>query len=509
MSSKPAGNGWSLEVVRGKDAGRIYALDGGEIVLGNGLGGAAGIDLADQEGTSPKRMAARQAKLECTGAAVTIRDLDSPGGTFVNRQRVLSGQGRALQEGDLIQLGGVQLKVVRPSAPPAPAPAPAPPPPPPRAAPEAPPRPSRVPASAPAPPPPPPRSSAPAPAPRPAASATFAFVLKAGPTCRTPDDFLAVSAQKWADLREELTSGRLAAYFASIGRSDLAPSPTAPGTPDERLDAWIAALPTTRPSLPELDVHPRKLVVRAAPGGGTTRRTVQVANTGHRLLRSTVRVEPPGTPWLSVPPEFSGRPIVTIDQTEVHFIVTIPEVYAGPLSAALVVESNGGTQRVDVALEPPAAREEIPEAGPIAPARVEWGLRDRIARQSIPSRLFGWGTIGFIFRCLIGVGSSPSSGLWLPAPALEMAFSFGVLGVIWALRRGETADAPAVGFAAAFAGVLAAAVGVAVCRTIEPLFGPLAGSWIGVATLWVLIGVAAAGVSLWFIPAVPRSEASP
>ena len=38
-------------------------------------------------------------------------DLESPGGTFVNQQRLLSGQPRKLSPGDVIQLGGVQLKV--------------------------------------------------------------------------------------------------------------------------------------------------------------------------------------------------------------------------------------------------------------------------------------------------------------------------------------------------------------------------------------------------------------
>ena len=53
-----------------------------------------GIDLGPQEGVSPRRMAARQAILESNGQAITLRDLDSPGGTFVNRQRLLPGQSR-------------------------------------------------------------------------------------------------------------------------------------------------------------------------------------------------------------------------------------------------------------------------------------------------------------------------------------------------------------------------------------------------------------------------------
>ncbi len=101
----------SLEVVRGCDVGHSYALEQGEMILGNALGGERGIDLQNQEGNTPRRMAGRHATLSHTGEVLTIRDLDSPGGTFVNQQRLLSGQARRLQAGDVIQLGGVQLKV--------------------------------------------------------------------------------------------------------------------------------------------------------------------------------------------------------------------------------------------------------------------------------------------------------------------------------------------------------------------------------------------------------------
>ena len=104
---------WVLEVVRGRDVGKRYVVGPGESLLGNALAGASGFDLADQEPSSPRRMAARQASLTATGDVLEIRDLESPGGTFVNRQRLLSGQARALQPGDLIQLGGVQLQVRR------------------------------------------------------------------------------------------------------------------------------------------------------------------------------------------------------------------------------------------------------------------------------------------------------------------------------------------------------------------------------------------------------------
>ena len=41
-------------------------------------------------------MAARHAALSATNEELTIRDLESPGGTFVNQQRLLSGQARRL-----------------------------------------------------------------------------------------------------------------------------------------------------------------------------------------------------------------------------------------------------------------------------------------------------------------------------------------------------------------------------------------------------------------------------
>src|SRR5205823_4591527 len=102
---------WSLAVVRGRDVGRVYALATGETIVGNALNGEPGLDLSEQEGGSPRRMAARHAAIGLTGQELTIRDLDTPGGTFVNRQRLLTGQPRRLQPGDVIQLGGVQLRV--------------------------------------------------------------------------------------------------------------------------------------------------------------------------------------------------------------------------------------------------------------------------------------------------------------------------------------------------------------------------------------------------------------
>jgi hypothetical protein len=492
MSTTTTANGWALEVVRGKDTGRRYALRPGEMVLGSKPGGPSAIDLADQEADSPRRMAPQQAKIECRTQGVTLTDLESPGGTFVNRQRILPGQARALQGGDVIQVGAVQLKVVADAAP---------------ATPSASSPPAAAKPSAPQ-PPPLPTPSRPSPPPVSAQFAktgAFLFNLKSGATCRSWDDFLTISAQRWSDLRDELISGRLAAFLASIGRSELSPDPNLPGTPDERLDAWLGRVPASRTAQPELNVHPATLVVRVAAGGGITRRKLVINNTGHRLLRATARVEPAATTWLKIAPEFASKSFVTVEETELPLEIATPDVYRGSLTASVVIESNCGTQRIGVVLEPPVGPDDIP-VGPAAPTpRAEWGLADWVARQPSQLRFVACTVIGFLGRLALGIASAlfasdgPRPGLL--GPVLLWAVLGALLGLWVARSRGERRDWLACGFAGAIAGILVAALFVAACRSIEPLLGAALSGWLLVdAALWAGIGVAFAGSSLWLLP---------
>jgi hypothetical protein len=503
-------NGWSLEVVRGREAGRVYPLGRGATVLGNALNGVPGLDLAPHEGDSPRRMAARQAQLDLTPQGLTLRDLDSPGGTFVNRQRLLPGQARALQPGDLIQLGGVQLKVV-PAAPSTSRPAPATTTTTAKTRPAA-PRPSAAPASKPTPPPPASPSTSTIPAGTVAAAGSFptAFTLATGARCRTWDDFLTVAAQRWGALRDELVSGRLAAFLNTIGRGDLAPSPLAPGTPDERLDAWLGTLPTSRPSRPELDVHPEVLTFRAVPGGGMMRASLQIANTGYRLLRTSVRVEPASATWIRLPESLARGPIVTVDQTALPIEVSIPETFDATPGAVLVLDSNGGTRRVEVRLERPAATVAIPDISeaPAGPAGLS--LRELIARQPVGLRLITWGVGAVLLRVLVLaaglVFGTATDGVHPPLqPVSVLLAALGCVAAAWfALRHGEPRDVPAAGFAGGVAGVLAAAVLVATCRTIEPRLLPSA-SPLAACLLWGILGAGLAVISTLLAP--PRSIA--
>lgn len=465
MDPKASRNGWCLEVVRGRDAGLTFALGAGKIVLGNSPGEGPAIDLARQEGdAAARRMSARHALLECSKQGLAVRDLESPGGTFVNRQRILSGQARPLRAGDVIQLGGVQLKVVDAHSPAEPSPPPVP------------------------------------------VSVPFLYTFAGGPTCRSWDDLLTASAQRWEALRGELVSGRLAAFAGSIGRGDLAPSPTAKGSPDERLDAWLGAIPTTRPARPELDVHPSRLLVRVAPGGGTTRRVIRLANVGHRLLRSTARVEPAGTSWLTLSPEFAGREILTVEETELAVEITIPAVLDAPLSAEVVIEGNGGSKRVAVVLEAKSAvSDPIGTVGEAERPTEGVTLGEWIARQSMASRVASWALVALAVRLLVGVagGSIGEDGMIASGPSVpslgRVALAIGavgaILGGLLAARKGGLREAPGGAFAGGFAGVIVASALVAACQAVEPSLGSWSASVVAVCLAWALFGSALAGLS--------------
>ena len=362
MSTTSGRERWILEVVRGRNVGRCYQVGTGETPIGNALAGAQGFDLADQESDSPRRMAGRHACITAAGDALSIRDLESPGGTFVNRQRLLAGQARPLQPGDLIQLGGVQLEVKREGQLEAQTPRPA--------------QPQPLPL--------------PQVQPRPAAL-SIPFTIPGGSTCKTWDDFLILAAQRWALVRDELTSGRLAEHLRRIGRTDLVPRPEPTQSADEQLDAWLARLPASRSSDPELDVHPQTLVIRATSAGGLIRKSLRITNVGYRLLRSTVRVEPAASMSIRVAAEFSARPFLTIDHTDIPVEIELPENARSTTLGTVVVESNGGIRRIEILLERPALNTATAEglngSGPVDLVIDTRPLGELIAAQPVARRL--------------------------------------------------------------------------------------------------------------------------
>ncbi|HEY2157615.1 MAG TPA: FHA domain-containing protein [Isosphaeraceae bacterium] len=457
-------NGWSLEVVKGRQAGRSYALAGPEVVLGNAPADASGIDLAEQEGDTPRRMAARQAVVAATPAGLLVRDLDSPGGTFVNRQRVLPGQLLPLRAGDVLQLGGVQLKVVAKA--------------------------NGQPSTA------------------PAAVPTQPFVLKNGTVCRTWDDFLRVAAQRWGDLRDELTSGRISVWLTAVGRPDLVAHRPSEGSADEHLDAWLARLPTSSPARPELDVHPSHLVVRVTPGGGTIARSVQVANVGHRLLHVRAQVEPSGTGWARVASAFAGRTHAVVDSLDIPIEIDVPATLRSPLRTTLRIDGDGGTKLVELVLEARTAAEPMAAA----PSRVGPSPLDRMARIPPATRFVAYISLAIVIRLAAGAISgsmgTDAAGLDLLRVALLFAVAFGLTGAILAGRRSGIDAVGYVAASAAIAGCAVAALFVATCRIIEPVLGGWSHSILAIAFLWAAIGAAKAAASLWIAP-YRKPSASP
>jgi hypothetical protein len=478
-------NGWSLEVVRGREAGRAFPLVGPETVLGNALAGVAGIDLASQEGDNPRRMAGRQAVVEAKGQGIAVRDLDSPGGTFVNRQRILPGQARTLQPGDLIQVGAVQLRVVESNGK------------------VAPPQPKTQP-----PPPPPPQTKA-------QPSATFTFTLKNGSVCRSWDDFLRVASQRWVELRDELTSGRLSAWLTTSGRADLIGASRPEVSPDDRLDAWLGGLPTTLPARPELDVHPTTLVIRVTPGGGTIGRTVQVANLGYRLLRMTAAIEPADAAWVQVAKAFDGPTRTVIDQYDLPLDIHIPASLPRPLSATLKIGGNGGEKRVALVLEAKAAAEAMPTVGS-APTPVGRDPIDLLASVPAKSRLVALGLGGVVLRFAVGLlgGMLGADGMkaagaatpGLLGPTIGFALVAAIFGAVSIGRRGGPKEAVFGAISGGIAGAGLAAVVVACCRSIEPLLGGWATSPVVAAALWGVLGAALAAASIVAVPPKGSNE---
>lgn len=469
--SKTAEIGWRLEVVRGQEVGRSFSIGAGASTLGNGLNGEPGIDLGSLEGSGPRRMAARQAQLECTSVGLSLCDLDSPGGTFVNRQRILPGQSCPLRSGDVIQLGAVQLRVVEATT-----------------------KEPTVPAA----------TTPPRPGPLPAP-----YTLATGAVCRSWDDFLTVSAQSWTALRDELGSGRLTTFLRSIGRPDLVP-PASSAALDERLDAWLGRLPATRAATPELEVQPATLRIRAIPGGGTTRQRLAITNTGYRLLRSTLRVEPP-TAWVRVPPEYQARPFTTAEHTEVPIDVMIPESLSRAMKSTIVVESNGGSRRIEVVMEASPKEASYIDSTKDESIGIHSTFREHLSRLPLGKRvLFGAIGSGAIRGCLLmgDVCWRIVGGDTRTLPSMGGAVL--ILGALGALggahftnRRGEKGDLPFGAFAGGFAGVLMACLAVAASRAVEPAFGRLLA-----LPLWTLIGALAGLVSMAMVP-VLEPEAKP
>lgn len=100
-----------LVVMRGQRVQVEYPIYEGDNYLGRADEKAVDIDLEDQEPPDRIWSSRQHALINYESGALTIEDLNSTNGTFVNRMRVHPGQKRPLQVNDVIQIGTVHLKV--------------------------------------------------------------------------------------------------------------------------------------------------------------------------------------------------------------------------------------------------------------------------------------------------------------------------------------------------------------------------------------------------------------
>jgi hypothetical protein len=101
-----------LVVVRGQRMDVQYPLYAGKNYLGRTDDKPVDIDLDDQEAPDRIWTSRQHAVVTFENGKLTVEDLNSLNGTFVNRTRVHPGQVRELHEDDVIQVGTVHLKVL-------------------------------------------------------------------------------------------------------------------------------------------------------------------------------------------------------------------------------------------------------------------------------------------------------------------------------------------------------------------------------------------------------------
>lgn len=109
----PPGATVKLVVQRGLKIGEEYTLFAGENYVGRADEKPVDVDLTFQEPEDRVWCSRQHALLVYDDAAgsLTVEDLNSSNGTFVNRERVYPGQPRQLFVGNTVQIGTVHMRV--------------------------------------------------------------------------------------------------------------------------------------------------------------------------------------------------------------------------------------------------------------------------------------------------------------------------------------------------------------------------------------------------------------
>jgi pSer/pThr/pTyr-binding forkhead associated (FHA) protein len=100
-----------LVVLRGQKINQEFPIYEGHNFIGRADEKPVDIDLEDQEPPEKVWTSRQHAMINFDNGTLTIEDLNSANGTYVNRAKIHPGQPRQLNVNDVIQIGTVHLKV--------------------------------------------------------------------------------------------------------------------------------------------------------------------------------------------------------------------------------------------------------------------------------------------------------------------------------------------------------------------------------------------------------------
>jgi uncharacterized protein (TIGR02996 family) len=101
-----------LKVRRGVRPGREYPIWDGPNYLGRAGEQPVDIDLSDQELPDRVWVSDQHALILCESGTLTLEDLNSATGTYVNRVRLMAGRTLKLQSNDILQIGAIRMIVL-------------------------------------------------------------------------------------------------------------------------------------------------------------------------------------------------------------------------------------------------------------------------------------------------------------------------------------------------------------------------------------------------------------
>jgi hypothetical protein len=111
VAALPPGAQPRLVVIRGQKINAEYPIYPDLNFIGRADEKPVDIDLEDQEPPDRIWCSRQHALITFEEGVLTLEDLNSANGTFVNRARVYPGQKRQLAVGDTVQIGNGQMKV--------------------------------------------------------------------------------------------------------------------------------------------------------------------------------------------------------------------------------------------------------------------------------------------------------------------------------------------------------------------------------------------------------------